>query len=374
MNDSIKESNILIVDDTVDNLVFLEQLLARKGFRNVVSLSDSRLVMEQIEKQEPDIILLDLMMPHLTGYDILRSVRVKYDESVFLPVVVLTAITDREARQKSLSVGATDFLTKPLDIIEVSQRVSNLLKTRYMYKEQVKQSSILEAAVLNRTKELNKNYQILQDMNQTLDETNIEIADRLAEAAEYRDDDTGKHTFRVGNMSALIATEMGMPKEFVELIRKAARLHDLGKIGIADAILLKPAKLTEDEFKDIQKHCEIGAKILSGGKSALLQMAEKIALSHHERYDGKGYPNGLSQDEIPIEARIVTVVDVYDALTHERPYKKAWPREEAINYITAQKSQQFDAAVVEAFLRVIQHRSDEVEFLEQVTDPDLVAA
>ena len=366
MNDIIKESNILIVDDTVDNLVFLEQLLARKGFRNVTSLSDSRLVLPHIEQQEPDIILLDLMMPHLTGYDILHAVREKYDESVFLPVVVLTAITDREARQKSLSVGATDFLTKPLDVIEVSQRVNNLLRTRYMYKEQVKQSNLLEVAVLERTKELSQNYQILQNMNQTLDETNIEIADRLAEAAEYRDDDTGKHTFRVGNLSALIATEMRMPKEFVDLIRRAARLHDLGKIGISDAILLKPAKLTEDEFRDIQKHCEIGAKILSGGKSALLQMAEKIALSHHERCDGKGYPNGLVQNDIPIEARIVAVVDVFDALTHVRPYKKAWSQEDAIQYIIDQKSQHFDPIVVDAFVNVMRHQSDEIDFLEQV--------
>ena len=374
MNDAIKESSILIVDDTVDNLVFLEQVLARQGFRNVTSLSDSRLVLPHIEKQEPDIILLDLMMPHLTGYDILHAVRATYDESVFLPVVVLTAITDREARQKSLSVGATDFLTKPLDVIEVSQRVNNLLKTRYMYKEQVKQSNLLEVAVLERTKELSQNYQILQNMNQTLDETNIEIADRLAEAAEYRDDDTGKHTFRVGNLSALIATEMGMAKEFIDLIRRAARLHDLGKIGISDAILLKPAKLTEDEFRDIQKHCEIGAKILSGGKSALLQMAEKIALSHHERCDGKGYPNGLVQNDIPIEARIVAVVDVFDALTHVRPYKKAWSQEDAMRYIIDQKSQHFDPIVVDAFVNVMKYKSDEIDFLEQVANPELVVA
>ena len=349
MDDKIKDSSILIVDDTVDNLVFLEQVFLRKGYRNIRSINDSRNVLSAISEEEPDIILLDIMMPHFDGYEILHAIRSSLDVSVYLPIVVLTAITDRQARQKSLKDGATDFMTKPLDAIEVVQRVTNLLQTRYMYKEQVKYRTQLEAAVLQRTKELNQNNQALQKMNQVLDQTNVEIAEGLAEASEFRDDATGKHTMRVGTLAALIAAEMGLPPKTVALIRIAARLHDLGKIGIQDSILLKPDKLTNEEFEEMKKHCEIGAQILSRGNSALLRMAEKIALSHHERWDGRGYPHGLTGEEIPLEARIVAVADIYDALTHVRPYKTAWSKEDAIKYIEQQKDKQFDANVVDAF-------------------------
>ena len=370
MEENIKDLNILIVDDNVDNLVFLEQLFRRKGYRNIMTIADSRNVLPYIGKADPDIILLDIMMPYIDGYEILRSIRGLMDSSVFLPVVVLTAVTDRKAREQTLKDGATDFLTKPLDAVEVILRVGNLLRTRYMYKQHLEYSKLLESAVLHRTRELAANNQALEKVNQVLDETNIEIADRLAEAAEYRDDATGKHTFRVGAISALIAAELGFSNDFVELVDKAARLHDLGKIGIPDAILLKPGKLTEEEFDVMRQHCVIGAKVLSGGHSELLEMAERIALSHHEHWDGNGYPNGLKAKAIPIEARIVSVVDVFDALTHPRPYKDAWTQQDAVDYITSHKDRQFDEKVVDAFLSVLEKKSGEIDFIDMNVGPE----
>lgn len=370
MEENIKDLNILIVDDNVDNLVFLEQLFRRKGYRNIMTIADSRNVLPYIGKADPDIILLDIMMPYIDGYEILRSIRGLMDSSVFLPVVVLTAVTDRKAREQTLKDGATDFLTKPLDAVEVILRVGNLLRTRYMYKQHLEYSKLLESAVLHRTRELAANNQALEKVNQVLDETNIEIADRLAEAAEYRDDATGKHTFRVGAISALIAAELGFSNDFVELVDKAARLHDLGKIGIPDAILLKPGKLTDEEFDVMRQHCVIGAKVLSGGHSELLEMAERIALSHHEHWDGNGYPNGLKAKAIPIEARIVSVVDVFDALTHPRPYKDAWTQQDAIDYITSHKNRQFDEKVVDAFLSVLEKKSGEIDFIDMNVGPE----
>ncbi len=370
MEENIKDLNILIVDDNVDNLVFLEQLFRRKGYRKIMTIADSRNVLPYIGKADPDIILLDIMMPYIDGYEILRSIRGLMDSSVFLPVVVLTAVTDRKAREQTLKDGATDFLTKPLDAVEVILRVGNLLRTRYMYKQHLEYSKLLESAVLHRTRELAANNQALEKVNQVLDETNIEIADRLAEAAEYRDDATGKHTFRVGAISALIAAELGFSNDFVELVDKAARLHDLGKIGIPDAILLKPGKLTEEEFDVMRQHCVIGAKVLSGGHSELLEMAERIALSHHEHWDGNGYPNGLKAKAIPIEARIVSVVDVFDALTHPRPYKDAWTQQDAVDYITSHKDRQFDEKVVDAFLSVLEKKSGEIDFIDMNVGPE----
>lgn len=370
MQESIKDLNILIVDDNVDNLVFLEQLFRRKGYRNITTIVDSRNVLPYMKNSEPDIVLLDIMMPYMDGYEILRRIRADTESTVFLPVVVLTAVTDRQARQQTLKDGATDFLTKPLDAIEVTQRVSNLLQTRYMYKQHLEYSNLLEAAVLHRTRELAANNQALMKVNQVLDQTTIEIADRLAEAAEFRDDATGKHTFRVGTITALIAAELGFSSDFIELINKAARLHDLGKIGIPDAILLKPGKLTDEEFSTMKQHCVIGAKVLAGGRSELLEMAERIALSHHEYWDGNGYPQGLKGKAIPVEARIVSVVDVFDALTHARPYKDAWEEQDAVDYLVAHKEKQFDAQVVDAFISVMNKNSGEIDFINMQSEHD----
>jgi len=256
----------------------------------------------------------------------------------FLPILVLTADITPEAKRRALAEGALDFLTKPFDATEVVLRIKNLLRTRALHLQLQGQNQLLDQKVRERTDEL--------------EETQIEILERLALASEYRDDDTGEHTRRVGKTAAQIAEALGWSAGEVELMRRAAPLHDVGKIGIPDSILLKPGKLTAEEFEQMKTHTTMGAKILSGGHFPLLQLAEQIALTHHERWDGTGYL-GFQEEAIPIAGRIVTVADVFDALTSERPYKKAWPVSEAIEEIKRQRGRQFDPRVVAAFLKVV---------------------
>lgn len=194
--------------------------------------------------------------------------------------------------------------------------------------------------------------------NTTIDSACIDLFERLSKVAEYRDDPTGKHTERVGMLSARIAIRLDMPTDFIELIFKAAQLHDLGKVAIPDTILLKPSPLTADEHKLMQSHCEIGASLLSGSDFPLLQMAERIALAHHEKLDGSGYPHQLMDKDIPLEAKIVAVVDVYDTLCHKRPYKEAWSEKEIVSFLVSKKGIHFDARVIDVFLDVLDHRAN----------------
>jgi len=331
-------AKILIVDDQPMNIRVLERTLRSLGnYENIVGISDSRQALQEVASLGPDLIMLDLHMPHLDGYEILKQLRAAIGETI-LPVVVLSADVTPDAKQRALELGATDFLTKPFDPTEVILRVKNLLQLRSLYEQSLDDKSSLEAKVVERT--------------EALERAHIEMLTRLALAAEYRDDDTGEHTFRVGDASALVAQALGLHAEQTADLRRAARLHDVGKIGIPDSILLKPGRLTDEEFDTIKTHTKIGAELLSGGSSSLLKLAEEIALTHHERWDSGGYPCGLAGDAIPISGRIVSVIDVYDALTHERPYKKAWPHDEAVTEIVKNAAKQFDPAVVEAFVDV----------------------
>jgi len=255
-----------------------------------------------------------------------------------LPIVILSGDLTPEARRDALSRGAKDFVNKPFQPDELLLRIKTLLETRFLYLEIQSQNQLLEAKVRERTRELV--------------EAQIEIIERLAIAAEFRDDNTGQHTQRVGQMSALLARHLGLPDAQVSLIARAAPLHDVGKIGVPDTILLKIGKLTPTEFELVKQHTVIGARILSGGKFPLLRLAEDIAYSHHERWDGEGYA-GLRKTDIPLAGRIVAVADVFDALTQQRPYKPAWPIGEAIAEIDRQRERQFDPGVVDAFLRVV---------------------
>jgi len=308
----------------------LELTLEHAGYTNIRCTTDSRQVLPLFMSTQPDLLLLDLNMPHLDGFAVMQQLQSRISQETYFPILVLTADISSSAKQHALAGGAKDFLIKPFDRVEVLLRIENLLQARFL-------NAVLEEKVRTRANDL----VVAQ----------LETLQKLALAAEYRDDDTGLHTKRVGYCSARIAEELGQPSEEVELIRRAAPLHDVGKIGIPDVILLKPGKLTEQEFDTMKQHTTIGAKMLSGSSSPWLQMAEEVALTHHERWDGRGYC-GIKGEDIPLVGRIVAIADVFDALTHERPYKRAWPVVAAVDEIKDQRGRQFDPRIVDAFLNL----------------------
>ncbi len=334
-------ARILIVDDEVTNVELLRRLLERAGFTRIVTTCDPREAKDLYVEFRPDLIVLDLHMPHMDGLAVMQELN-QIAEATYLPILVLTGDLSPEARREALSRGAKDFLQKPFGVDEVLLRIGTLLETRFLYLQIQSQNQMLEAKVRERTREL--------------EAAQIEIIERLAKAAEFRDDNTGQHTERVGQMAALIAKQMGLPDGQVSLIRRAAPLHDVGKIGIPDTILLKLGKLSGDEFEIVKTHTTIGARILSGSRFPILRLAEEIAFSHHERWDGDGYA-GMSGDKIPLPGRIVAVADVFDALTQQRPYKAAWPIADAMGEIDRQRGRQFDPSLVDAFLRIIERRT-----------------
>jgi putative two-component system response regulator len=334
---AFKQARILIVDDEPANVELLKRLLERSGFNQLHSTNDPREAAPMFKELAPDLVLLDLHMPHMDGLQVIDELNA-LGHATYLPILMLTGDMTPEARREALSRGAKDFVNKPFHADEVLLRIRTLLETRFLYLEIQSQNEELEKKVQERTKEL--------------EAAQIEILERLARAAEFRDDNTGQHTERVGQMAALVAQEAGMEPEQVVLIRRAAPLHDVGKIGIPDSVLLKLGKLTEEEFALVKTHTTIGARILSGSRFDLLQLAEQIARCHHERWDGSGY-EGLAGENIPLPGRIVAVADVFDALTQKRPYKAAWPITEAVAEIERQRYRQFDPTIVDAFLRVI---------------------
>lgn len=334
------ESRILIVDDDVGVHRALTRLLARAGFENVRATDEPERVLEIFESFAPDLVILDLNMPETDGFAVLTQLREKApDLLVKVPVIVLTGEGGRENKRHALDLGARDFLAKPCDPVELQIRVRGCLEIRHLHRQLEEQNQELEIRVRERTREL--------------EESKYEVIQRLMAAAEYRDDDTGEHILRMSQYSELIAREYGLGEVMADRILWASPMHDIGKIGIPDSVLLKPGKLTAEEWTLMKTHCNIGADLLSGSSSETLQLAEVIALTHHEKWDGSGYPKGLRGEEIPIEGRIVAVADVFDALTSERPYKKAWSAAEAIEEIKRCSGQHFDPKVVEAFLRCL---------------------
>lgn len=336
--ESVTDGRILIVEDEPANVRVLERLLRREGYREIVSTTDPREAHPLFIEFEPDLVLLDLHMPHLDGFQVMSALEPEIPAESYVPILVLTGDQDPEVRKRALEAGARDFVTKPFETTEVLLRIKNLLETRFLHRQLWKHNEHLEERVAERTRELA--------------DAQMEILQRLALAAEYRDDVTGQHAERVGIYSALIAEEMGLPDDQVELIRRAAPLHDVGKIGIPDAILMKPGNLTPQEFEVMKSHTDIGSRILSGSRFPLLRLARQIALTHHERWDGRGYTPEMHGEEIPLVGRIVAVADVFDSLTNERPYKAARSTEEALAEILRQRGRHFDPEVVDAFVRV----------------------
>ena len=338
----VKKGKILVIDDEQANVDLLTLLLGNWGFQHIKSLTDSTQALDTVRSWRPDIVLLDLHMPGKTGFQVLEELRpmtVSLEE--YLPIIVLTADATQQARQRALSGGAKDFLSKPFDAVEVCLRTANLLETRLLQMRLSSYNQILEKTVSERTA-------ALVDAMEELQESKTEILRRLARAAEFRDDATGEHTLRVGIICAAVARRLRLPEEYIENIERVAPLHDIGKIGVPDEILLKPGKLDPAEWETMKQHTTIGSEILSGSKNALIEMAEEIVRTHHECWDGSGYI-GMKGEDIPMSGRIVTVADVFDALVHDRPYKKAWPVERALEELRAQRGEKFDPKVVDAF-------------------------
>jgi len=348
----LHDARIMAVDDEPANLKLLQKVLESGGHAAPELVQDPREVLARYAVRRPDLILLDLNMPHLDGYGVLEALA-GLGDPLLPPVVVLTAQSGREHVLRALQLGARDFLSKPFDRLELLMRVRNLLEAQLAHRLLHDQRDTLEALVRARTRELA--------------DTRVEILERLARAAEFRDNETGLHTVRMSHFSALLARRLGWSEARAELLRLASPLHDLGKIGIPDAILLKPGPLDPDEWTVMRTHPAIGARILGGGDSELLRLAAEIAGAHHEKWDGSGYPGGLAGEAIPLCARIVAVADVFDALTTARPYKTAWSVEDAVAHLRAQAGRRFDPALVEAFIDAL---PEVLELRERFREPD----
>lgn len=330
--------HIYIVDDETHNLTLLSKLLTRHGFTHVSVNSDPEDALIQIPRSECDLLLLDMCMPRMSGLELLENLQPLVQGTPPLPVLVLTGDTRTDTRRTALNLGAKDFVNKPFDPPEVLCRIQNLLESRSLQKRLLDQNSELERLVDERTSQLQLNQ--------------LETVRRLGQAAEYRDDQTGTHIVRVSQAASRLARALGQTEEFTSAIGHAAQLHDLGKLAIPDSILLKPGRLTDEEMQAMRQHVAFGAEILAGSDCPILSMAEQIARYHHERWDGNGYLEGLEGLQIPLCARILSVVDVFDALTSERPYKRAWSYAEALAEIQKGRGTQFDPELVDEFLRV----------------------
>ncbi|RUM46149.1 MAG: two-component system response regulator [Hydrogenimonas sp.] len=304
---------VLLCDDEVMNRKVAKKILTKEGYE-VVEAENGEIALNYLKNEPFDLILMDLMMPVMDGYTATEII--KNDEKLAtIPLIIISALSDREAIHQGLALGADEYLTKPFDLIEFKLRVKNALKMNH-----------------------------LQDQK-----SEKEILHIMAQMAEFRDNETSQHTLRVGEFSALLAKHYGWSDEEVELIRLAAPMHDIGKIGIPDAILLKPGKLSDEEFEKMKKHVTIGYHLLSHKQTPLLQLAAEIAYTHHEKFDGSGYPRGLKGDEIPISGAIVAIVDVFDALTSKRPYKEPFSMEKTLEILKDGREQHFHPELLDLF-------------------------
>ncbi len=333
-----KAARLLVVDDEPANLKLLSLMLRTEGYQRVELVQDPRQVVASFRLERPDLILLDINMPHLDGYAVMAQLKA-LGEPLMPPIVVLTAQSGEDFLLRALQGGATDFLSKPFNRRELMARVHNVLMAHLAHRMLHDHNEVLDQLVRQRTHELHA--------------SRLDLVRRLGRASEYRDNETGQHILRMSHASAQLARRAGWSEEAVDLMLNASPMHDVGKIGIPDGILLKRGALTDDERVVMQRHTLIGADILSGSDTPLLEMARDIALYHHERWDGSGYPRGLAGKEIPEAARIVAIADVFDALTSERPYKRCWPLEDALAYMQDQAGHHFDPELLTLFVGCI---------------------
>jgi len=336
------KAKILVVDDEDRNLRLMELLLTSFGY-DVLTASDGEEALEKVYDIPPDVILLDVMMPKMDGFEVAKRLKEKEDTSI-IPSVMVTALNEVEDRVKALEAGADDFLNKPVDKTELKARVQSLVRVKACNDHMRNYQKELETAVAKRTVQLRRALKKLKELS-------LESICQLSRAAEYKDENTGNHIKRMSHYASAIARKMGMNKQKMESLLYTVPMHDAGKIGIPDYILLKPGKLNDKEWKIMKKHTVIGAKILASSDVKSIKLAQTIALTHHEKWDGSGYPKGLKGSKIPLAGRIAAIADVFDALTSQRPYRiKPFSLEEAFDYIEKERGRYFDPKVVDAFL------------------------
>lgn len=327
---------ILLVEDDLTNRMIMERLVERVPGCRPVSFSNPASLIAQLDSVEFDVGIIDYQLPGLNGVELIKVLQ-QHPAHADKPVVIVTANNDKETRYQALDAGAVDFLNKPLEVVEFKARLKNLTKLADAHRKLEARAEWLAEEVDRATLEMRKRGE--------------EIVHRLILASEYKDLDTAMHTVRMASFCELIAEGLDMPLEFRRNLKMAAPMHDIGKVGIPDRIMLKRGPLTPEERLEINRHTEIGAGILQGSTCCLLQVATQIAATHHERWDGSGYPNGLRGEEIPLVGRIAAVADVFDALTTERPYKAAWSNDRAFSFLEEKSGTDFDPACVAAFLK-----------------------
>jgi len=325
-----KLKKVLVVDDIPENIDVIAGILSDDY--DVVAARSGKTVMKMIESLNlPDIILLDVMMPGMDGYEVCQKIKDNLLTSN-IPIIFVTAKHETEDEQHGLDLGAVDYITKPINPAILRARIKTHLAAH-------DQNMDLERKVLERTKKLH--------------ETQLQIIQRLGRAAEFKDNETGLHVIRMSHYARIIAEKTSLDKNWTDLLFTTAPMHDVGKIGIPDKIILKPGKLDEQEWSIMKKHCEYGAEIIGEHTTPLLQMAREIALTHHEKWDGSGYPYALSDKNIPITGRIIALADVFDALTSKRSYKSEWPVDKAVKHIEEQAGIHFDPDLVTVFKEVL---------------------
>ncbi|MDP4159579.1 MAG: response regulator [Bacillota bacterium] len=342
-----RQKTIMIVDDTEMNIDILVEAL-QEDYELIIAINGLEAI-ELLQEQKPDLILLDIMMPEMDGYEVLKAIK-KTPDLVDIPVILLSAITDRDSKTMGFSLGAVDYVTKPFEMVEVKARVRTQLKFQEARLLLENQNLFLEEKVKERTK--------------LLERTNSAAIYCLAAVAETRDPETGEHIKRTQEYIRELALELQgedeykevLTKEYIELLYQSAPLHDIGKVGVRDSILLKPGRLTEEEFEEMKKHTIYGGESLMVGikelgEDSFLTLAKEIALTHHEKWDGTGYPRGLSKAEIPISGRLMALSDVYDALICKRVYKNAMSHDEAKTIILEGRGTHFDPDIVDAFIK-----------------------
>lgn len=355
---------ILVVDDDPTNIRLIERMLNRSGYTRIHSTTDPTETSHLFMETAPDLVMLDLQMPKVDGFGVMEELAGIVDADDYLPILILTADTTRTTKQRALVSGAHDFLTKPFDQTEMLARVGNLLKTRSMHLQLRRLNQSLEKKVEERTAVLWETIGQLEGAQRDLRLAQEETIHKLSFAAEFRDDETSRHIERMSRYCSVIAEGVGFDQTRKDTLRIASKMHDVGKIGVPDSILLKPGKLTPDQFEIMKTHSQIGYDILTGSASDLASTAAMIAWTHHEKIDGSGYPRGLVGDEIPLEGRIAAVADVFDALTTDRVYRKAFTLPETLTIMREGRGAHFEPAIVD----VLFDRLDEILTLKSELD------